>query len=162
MGIGGCFMAVTREEFNDIRANPEALQERLENEELRDREFDVDKAWDGIHFLLAGVKLGQVAVGVPPLFGDAEVEGTDFGYSPLYFLTPEQLKDALEWMRAHAPEDMRARYDAAAFEKADIYPEIWGREDDNAIDYLIDNYIELIAYYDKAAKAGDAMLFWLG
>ena len=65
-------------------------------------------------------------------------------------------------MRAHAPEDMRARYDAAAFEKADIYPEIWGREDDNAIDYLIDNYIELIAYYDKAAKAGDAMLFWLG
>jgi hypothetical protein len=102
------------------------------------------------------------AKGCPPLFGDREAPGGEYGYGGVLYLTAEQLKEALAWMRARPQESLRSSYDATAFAKAKIYPDIREREDAAALVYLLQHYTALISFYEKETAAGSAMLFYLG
>ena len=60
------------------------------------------------------------------------------------------------------PESLRSRYEARAFAKAKLYPDIWEGEDAVALDFLLQHYRALIAIYEKETADGNAMLFYLG
>jgi len=106
MSVLGCFLAVTPSQLTRVQSDPKTLPSLLEGEQndFGDHGFDLDKAWDGIHFLLTGVRSGEQARGHPPLFGDREIPGSEYGYGGVFYLTAEQLKEALTWMRAPAGE----------------------------------------------------------
>jgi hypothetical protein len=99
MSMIGCYRRVTPTELRRLQSDPNSLNEFLYPEEeqlaameaLRDnttpplsRNFDVDKAWQAIHFLLCGDSLE----GAPPLgnvvMGGKELGG-DLGYGPALF-----------------------------------------------------------------------------
>lgn len=69
------------------------------------------------------------------------------------------MKAAPAYMRAHPPESLRSRYDAAALARANIYPDIW--RDAAALDFVLERYGDLIAFYEREAAAGNALLFYL-
>ena len=124
--------------------------------------LDIDKAWHGIHFLLNG----SAWEGDPPLFnvvlGGTELGDEDLGYGPARYLTPEEVQDTAHAISRISVDDLRSRYDARAMTKADIYPEIiWERDGDEAMQYLLDYYAAVVAFFQEAARQGHAMLLFM-
>jgi len=159
----GCFLAVTARQLETVQSDPKALHALLDSEPESSggHGFDVDEAWDAIHFLLTGVRCGERAEGCPPLFGDREIPGSEYGYGAVLTLTAEQVKEALAWMRAHPPESLRSRYDAAALARAKIYPDIWRAQDGVVLEFVLGRYADLIAFYERETAADSALLFYL-
>lgn len=162
MGMVGCFAAVAPETLQRLRDDPSLIDEYLHPDDGDSDPpncIDVDKAWHGIHYILTG----REDVGTEPLswavLGGEEV-GDEIGYGPARFLQPEQVNGIAAWL----PDDtvFKTRFDPQAMEKAGIYPEaIWVRDGDDALDYLLENYRELVAFYKSAAERGDGAILWL-
>lgn len=162
MGMVGCFAAVEPETLRRLRNEPTLIDGYLhpdDGDSDPPNYIDVDKAWHGIHYLLAG----KADVGAEPLswavMGGEEI-GDEVGYGPARFLEPEQVRSIASWL----PDDsvFKSRFDPQAMERARIYPEvIWVRDDADALEYLVENYRELVAFYKSAAERGDGAILWL-
>lgn len=162
MGMVGCFAAVAPETLQRLRDDPSLIDEYLhpdDGDSDPPHYIDVDKAWHGIHYILTG----REDVGTEPMswavLGGEEV-GDEIGYGPARFLQSEQVHGIAAWL----PDDtvFKTRFDPQAMEKAGIYPEaIWVRDGDDALDYLLENYRELVAFYKSAAERGDGAILWL-
>lgn len=162
MGMVGCFAAVEPETLRRLRNDPTLIDGYLhpdDGDSDPPNYVDVDKAWHGIHYLLTG----RADVGAEPLswavMGGEEI-GEEIGYGPARFLEPELVRSIAAWL----PDDsvFKSRFDPQAMERARIYPEvIWVRDDMDALDYLVENYRELVAFYKSAAERGDGAILWL-
>lgn len=164
MGIVAGLTAIQNADLTKIQQNPSLLDE-IASKDLDDSNIDLDKAWHGIHFLLTGHADG----GDPPLawaitggeiLGD-DPEGYDLGYGPALFLTPEQAHAVAQALASIPMPDFAARFDAKTMAKKDIYPNIWEREGQEALDYLLYYYEILVAFYQRAAARNLAVIQWL-
>jgi hypothetical protein len=90
------------------------------------------------------------------IFGGTPI-GPDDYYGPARLLSAERVAAVHGALSAVDRTALRARYDAAALSAADIYPQIWDEEGE-ALDYLLENYEELRAFYAAAAAGGSAVL----
>ena len=162
MGMVGCFAAVAPETLQRLRDDPSLIDEYLhpdDGDSDPPNYIDVDKAWHGIHYLLAGSEEVGTELLTWAVLGGEEV-GDEIGYGPARFLQPEQVRG----IAAGLPDDsiFKSRFDPHAMEKAQIYPEmIWVRDGDEALEYLVENYRELTAFYKSAAERGDGAILWL-
>ncbi|HEY9107898.1 MAG TPA: YfbM family protein [Roseateles sp.] len=165
MGMVGCFVPVTDATLERLRSGEESIEEFLypdDGESEPEGYVDLDKAWHGIHYLLTGEADG----GTPPLalavFGGEEF-GPEIGYGPARFLTATQAAEVAEALEATSVDALTARFDAQDMEQKQIYPDvIWMRDGTEALDYLLDNYQQLVTFYRAAAARGDAVIQWLG
>jgi hypothetical protein len=115
-------------------------------------DWDLDKAWHGIHFLLTG----QTWDGEPPLnfivAGGKEIGKVEVGYGPARCFTSREaaaICDALEPITA---ESLRERCDRDAFMKHDIYPNIWDEPADECFGYVL-TYFEEMKEFMRRTKA---------
>ncbi|MGO1073848.1 YfbM family protein [Lysobacter sp. CA199] len=160
MGMAACFAAVTPATAERLTSNPDQVEEYLFPDGGEPENYiDVDKAWHGIHYLLTG----SADESVPPLswavMGGTEI-GEDIGYGPARILTTEQVKQIAEALPNE--DDFKAAYAPEAMEAAQIYPDvIWVRDGQESLDYLVENYRELVAFYRAAATRGDGAILWL-
>jgi Domain of unknown function (DUF1877) len=148
MGMVGCFAAINPDTQRKIRNDP-SLMEKFLYPDGGDGEpeysIDVDKAWHGIHFMLTGKSNGGEGPLAMAVMGGDEV-GEEMGYGPEK-LTIE------EFERGFKPAEMAA---------ADIYPDvIWERDGKDALDYVLENYQQLVVFYRDAAARGDGAVLWL-
>jgi hypothetical protein len=149
-----------------LRAEPERLADYLfpdddEGTEL-EHAIDLDKAWHGIHYLLNGTAEGGDEPYSLVILGGQEI-GEDLGYGPARLLFPDQVADIAGALRELDADALEARFDAAAMEEAQIYPgQIWSRDGQEALDYLLHHYAQLVDFYEAAAARGDGMILWLG
>ncbi|WP_457307077.1 DUF1877 family protein, partial [Polaromonas sp. P5_E6] len=59
-------------------------------------------------------------------------------------------------------EALRERFDPQDMKAKDIYPDvIWVRDGEDAFDYLMEGYQQLVVFYRDAASRGDGALQWL-
>lgn len=161
MGMVGCFAAVDAATLRRLKDDPELIDGYLHPDDGDSDPpgyVDIDKAWHGIHYLLSG----SADVGAEPMswavLGGEEI-GDEIGYGPARVMAPEQVHSVAAWL----PEDsvFKSRFDPQAMEKAKIYPEqIWVRDGADALDYLVENYRELVAFYKRAAERGDGAILW--
>lgn len=164
MGMTSSLYSVTEEYADALRAEPDLAVGLLDPDDP-DRgevaETDLDKAWHGIHYLLTGTAWegeaplnfllhGGVALGeedgeeAPPrLFDAAEVRAIDAALGAL---------DA---------DALRARYDPQAMQALDIYPDIWGRGEEE-LDYCLHYFGELRSFMAEAARAGRGVVVFIG
>lgn len=163
MGMAGCYAAVDAATLALLKADPDSIPEFLfpdDGEGEPANYCDLDKAWHGIHYLLTG----QADGGPEPLslavHGGEEV-GEDVGYGPARFLTPAQVRTVSAALDRITEANLRARFDPRAMDAAEIYPAIWGRDGQEALDYLVENYLPWVAFYRAAAQRGDGMITWL-
>mgnify|MGYP002867715070 CR=1 FL=1 len=164
MGMVGCFAAVGQETLRELKDNPEKNEEYLypnDGEDEPPNYLDVDKAWHGIHFMLTGSAEGGEEPLSLAILGGEEV-GEDMGYGPARLLTPQQVKVISAALTTLREQDFRSRFAPHEIAAAGVYPEvIWVRDGQEALDYVVENYRELVKFYADAAARGDGAILWL-
>ncbi len=119
--------------------------------------LSMDKEWQGIHYLLTGEAwstggpLGQV------ILGGSEF-GPDLGYGPARLLSPSQVKEIAARLKDYTLESFKSRYDPKAMMKAQIYPEVWEREGNTGLVWLVAGYQRVVEFYGRAAAQGKAVI----
>ena len=161
MSMIGNFLQLSSDELAAMIADPSSVEAFIyPDDDEHENNIDVDKAWHGIHYLLASDAWG----GEPPLanvvLGGTEI-GDDVGYGPARYLTVDEVEAAARALKDITPERFRARYVAAELSQNEIYPEIWDDSDDDAVGYLTTWYETLRDYFIDAANNGHAMIKYL-
>ncbi len=121
--------------------------------------LDIDKAWDGIIFVLNQIDPTQ-DLARTILSGALIDEEQDFGCGPAHYLTPDRVIYYANILSKITKNDISAHFNPAKMADARTYPEIW--DDADAFDYLYDNFLEMQAFYAQAAASNAAIIATLG
>jgi hypothetical protein len=164
MGMTGIFRLVRPAALEEARFDPDLLGAMIfepgdEDEESDDDpggSLEIDKSWHGLHFLLTGTAWeGQAPLDFIVRGGDAL--DLDPGYGPVRYFDPAALKLIARAIHSLDERALKSRYDATRMQKLDIYPQIWLRED-NADDYLLENWSLLRSFIENGSAEGFGML----
>jgi hypothetical protein len=126
--------------------------------EVGDTEIDLDKSWHAIHYLLTGSADSNNTLASKVIMGGEGI-GPDRGYGPAQMLTPVEVKAIAHLLEQTSPQVLRKRYRPKEMTQAQIYPgDIWERDGDEALNYVLENYAKLIQFYKRAASRGQAVI----
>jgi hypothetical protein len=162
----GNFRVSTDEEVAALLQDPDSIQGLLYPEDGTlpgpDVEFDVDKAWHAIHYLLCG----HPWAGDSPLnfivAGGAPIGDVDVGYGAARAFKTQELSEIVRALKPITPADLKTRYDAKVFSREEIYPEIWDEPESECLaDYVLHYYELLRAFLERAEVSGKALLVYL-
>lgn len=155
MGILGQYMAVNEETMQHLfETDKNELVDKIEELEEADNNeiYGVDKLWDGLHFLLTGVsasepiennKLSEAVVGVHVFNSEDYVAGTAY----------EELKEIIKTMEQVDFERLKNTFEISEFKKADIYPNIWAKENAGSLfQELKTEFFNLLTFYKQISK----------
>jgi hypothetical protein len=124
--------------------------------------FDVDKAWQGIHFLLTGSDWEGDGPLAFILHGGREIS-EDLGYGPAHGFSSSEVKTIDAALRDVDGASLFARADPGEFTKREIYPEVWDKEPkEQCIGYVIEHFNGLKKFIGEAAQSGRALIAYIG
>jgi Domain of unknown function (DUF1877) len=160
MGMTGYLQQISPESLRLIESDSSSITSIVfPEEDIEDTSLDIDKAWQGLHFLLTGEEWGG---GDPPLaytiLGGSVIEDTDF--VACFYVTPEQVKEVAEALSTISEADLVNK--CKSEEMVNVYPfnltEEFYEED---LDYLLGYFKDIVEYYQSAAEKGYAMLIYI-
>lgn len=167
MGMTQSYLRVDNETLNNFIADSRRLEDIAFKQNNIDSEnfLYLDKAWEGIFFLITGQSLAEAveeeALLLGILMGPTEIDpDLDMGYGPATYSTAEQTKEIYSAIKDLTKEELSANYNPNKMIEEGIYPDIW-KDDENALEYLLDYFDDLKIFYKKAAENGDAMVMYL-
>ena len=166
MSMIGNFRASTDEEVEALLADPERIEGVLypDDDVLRAAavEFDVDKAWHAIHFLLCGdAEKGQAPLNFV-VAGGTEVGDVDVGYGPARVFTSKELAEIVRALEPISSADLKKRYDAHSLTMQEVYPQIWDEPKADCLDnYVLYYFDRLKVFLRQVAAAGKALIVYL-
>ena len=154
-----------RADLARLQADPAATAEFLgdEGDEAGFDAFadlDVDKAWHGIHYLLTGT----ADEGAPPLdfiVRGGRIIGEDLGYGPPRGFSPAEVKSIAAALADVSVDQLRSRYDQKKMQRLQIYPDIWRREPDEGLEFVMGYFDELREFIIGGAKEDEALIVFL-
>ena len=164
MGMVACFAGVNADTISHLKSNPDEVEQFLYPED-GDSEpphyMDVDKAWHCIHFMLTGSVEGGAEPLAGAFFGGEEI-GEDMGYGAARLMPPQQVRSISTALAAIDEESFKARYNPDALVGANVYmADMCVHDGDDALDYLVENYRALVAFYRDTAMRGDGAVLWI-
>jgi hypothetical protein len=165
MSMIGCFKRISARDFGRIQADPDLAAVLLTPEEEPEgfdpfTDFDVDKAWHGIHFLLTG----SAWEGHPPLnflVAGGEETGVDTGYGPPRGFSVAEVKEIAKALSSVTVEALRSRYNPQQMQQMEIYPDIWKREGEEGLSYLLGYFEDMKNFVIGGAEQGEALVVFL-
>ena len=163
MSMIGNFVAISNAQLQGFLANPDSVTDFLYSDDTGEPagHMHIDKAWDGIHYLLTG----EVEQGPPPwsqvVMGGTEIGEDAGGYGPARYLRPEQVREVAEALPKLPRDQLAQRYAPEEMEQAGVYPSIWMHDGEEALNYLLDKYDALVEFYQQAAAKQCAVLQYL-
>ena len=164
MGMRAGLASLSAAQAEALREAPDDVEAIVftQDRSAKQRQVDLDKAWHGIHWLLTG----DAWAGEPPLAwailgGEAISDDDDMEYGPARVVKPEQVREVAAALAALDDDALARRYDPAAMDAQQIYPGIWTRDGQAALDYLRYYFHILARFYSEAAERGDAALQWI-
>jgi hypothetical protein len=138
--------------------------------DVGDTQVDLDKAWDGIDYLLTGQSgiewelariqstESNITLASKVSRGSEDI-GPDLGYGPARLLKPHEVRAIAKLLRATTPDMLRKRFKPKEMAHAGVYPDvIWERDGAEALGYVLDYYEKLVAFYTLAAQRGQAVI----
>lgn len=161
--MSASFFRVSNSMLQTIMSNIDDIDEILyESEQLQKVELDIDKSWHGIYFLLtreASFETVNESLVGQAILGGEEI-GEDLGYGPLRFLDVSKVIEINRELSIIPMNELASRFDIEKLNKEEIYPSDgnWTLEDK---DYLLEHYLELVKFYNLAAKNEEAVLLLL-
>jgi len=173
MSMMGHYARISLKELNELKRCPDSIMDfldALEDDEHNERILDIEKSWHGIHFLLLGTPWGsKFSRSQQPLWnavmGGTPLGSVNLGYGPVRFLTPKQVKETASALARNSETELRKRFDPRKFNENKIYPPPTpnGTPETEKIflDYLIKYYVEIVAFFQAAARNGDALLLYV-
>ena len=123
------------------------------------RQYDLDKQWHILHFLLTGPSEGGPFPASFLCDGGEEV-GTDLGYGKPRLFTSEQAGRVAAHLRSIGEAALLERYDADAMEAQDVY---WQAEDSaderrRQVRELHETMVELADFAAETARLGAGLV----
>jgi hypothetical protein len=120
-------------------------------DQVLSRGTDLDKAWDGLDYLLTKVKAPvDVIAGGEPITDDT------WSYDSPRLLGVAEVAKASRFLDATSFAALAKHYRPRKMMKADVYPEIW--DEDWALSYLEEHYASLVSLFHAAAADGEPIL----
>ena len=118
--------------------------------------ISLDKAWNGLHYLLNGL------CDEDPMGGKL-LHGIDAGYGPPGLLSPDEVQKCALELSAIDEQTLRDRYDPADMMVEEIYPTVWDRDEEREgnLDWLLATFRNVRAFYQDAAQQGNAVLYFI-
>lgn len=149
-----------------LRAISAAQYKKASSAELRkllrygqDGVVDLDKAWDGIAWLISEERRER-----PYMLSDPSEPETRaiYGIDPedgvlLFRTSPDDVKEIAAAISGLDEAALREHFTPDAMSAADVYPAIWD-EGDEAFDYLVGNFHALRTVLQGAAIRSDAVI----
>lgn len=162
MGMMACYMEAEEVLLNRLNKDTGVnLFEELEKMEGETDSFQLDKMWDGLHFLLTGVSacspiegnlLSEAIVGTDTFPGS---EDGDY----IAFIYPDRVLEIAKELDRIKIEEVLPSFSPEAFAQKDIYPDIWLKEDKEALKEELGEYFEYMKeYYGQTAKKGKGII----
>ncbi len=124
-------------------------------------EFDVDKAWHGIHFLLTGSAWEGSGPEAFIVAGGTEIGDIDVGYGPAREFRSKDVHAIAERLKTIDKGSLEKRFDKKTFIEEEIYPEIWDEEPEDCFGYLLEYFEMLKQFIIKAAEDNKALIVYL-
>lgn len=152
MGMIACYMEADEALIEKMKKmDAEELAEILED--LEDEGeldiYDMDKMWDGLHCLLTGNSAGSPIDGnhlSECINGEVTFSDDDF----IAYTSTKRLKEILKEMEKVDVKKLRSSFSCKEFEKKEIYPSIWDKEnEDELFEELISSFEDLKEFYKK-------------
>lgn len=167
MGMIQQYIRVDNKTLNSFIEDSGRLEDILSKQDNTDNEnfLDLDKAWEGVFFIITGQSFADAAVEEAPLLGilmgPTEVDpDQDMGYGPATYTTAEQTKEIYNAIKDLTKYELSANYDPNRMTEDSVYPVIW-KDDENALEYILDYFNDLKNFYKKAAENGEAVVMFL-
>lgn len=120
--------------------------------------LDIEKAWHGLHYLLAGTVWQPTDPPGNAVLGGAEI-GDDVGYGAARLMDAEEVARAAAALAGLQVGELGARYDADAMTEAKLYGGHWADPSERA--WVADAFEHVRTYFGQAAERGDAMLLYI-
>jgi len=162
MGMTLTLLRVSSEELEQYLNDKELLTDRVFNDEGEDPKLvDIDKAWDGIIFLLTGERSLESQHPLVSIFfsGKFISEDQDLGYGPAHYLTASEVQVLNKKLVELSEEEVASKYDGHKMAALNIYPSDWQSEEER--EYLMEYFIEVKSIYAQAAENGEAIITFL-
>ena len=160
-------LRVSSEELEAYLKDSSLLEKRIYNDGEDLKLTDVDKAWDGILFLLTGQSIntfkpqGANGLSLAGIFFSEQFidEDQNLGYGPAHYLTPGQVKELNSRIAAISSENLKKNYDPKKMIELEVYPNIWDNEDE--VNYLLENFEVIRSVYAEAVKENEGIIMFL-
>ncbi len=172
MSVIATYARLNPDQLDVLRTAPDWL-DHLYSGRLTDAEvLDIDKACDGIVWLLSR---GSSAP-APPIEGGAFVLRRSLAplvsgaggkkepqlkapYGPATSLQPAQVVELSTWLESVDADELRRAYKPDAMADDDVYPQIWREDGEAALEeYLLPHLAKLKTFLSAAARAGQGVI----
>lgn len=171
MSVIATYARVSEPALEALRNNPNWL-ETLYGGSVQDAQvIDVDKACDGIVWLLSrmpppvpaasgvGFALNRSLAPLLSGAGGRKERSLEAPYGPASTLDSHQVREISSWLSGVDTSQLRALYNPAAMANGQVYPQIWMTDGAAAFeDYLLPHFSALRAFIAAAAGAGQCIL----
>lgn len=161
MGMIACYQMVEPEQLNLLlEKETDEIIEAIETlQEADTAVLDIDKLWDGLHFLLTketepeeGNPLSEAVLGTQ-IFGDGECV-----YFTAYIL-PKRVQEIRDVLRLFNIESVIEQFEPKEFAQNDIYPNIWIQENKEDLqEELTQCFLAVEQFYEQAAEGGKGVI----
>ena len=157
MGMLACYTCLSDKKLEEIMSvEEEDLVEEIEEciEALSDKSlsYNMDKLWDGLHFLLTGITAGEPIEDDPlseAIVGVTNLSEDDF----INCIKSSEVEEILKSLKAVDVEKLRSDFSISDFVNSEIYPSIWVEADKESLfEELISELKGLIVFYEKALE----------
>jgi len=159
MGMICNFLEISDAQLSKLVADPDSILDFIEEE--RDFAEDIDKTWNGVHFLLNG----ESELGIEPycyiVCGGESIGDVNVGYGPARAISSSKVRAFQEVLSKINDEDFQNRYNAAALANADVYPNVWSRPDEDNCRWLLIGFQNLKRIVGSASTNDSGLLIWL-
>ncbi|GKX57249.1 hypothetical protein SOASR030_33610 [Leminorella grimontii] len=159
MGMLARYIAVSEDELNRlIDLGDEPLTDEIDMLEEKNPTLDLDKMWDGLHFILTGVSaseplegdpLSDAIVGVHVIDDETFIAATGNG----------ELKEIINALSGVDRKALKAEFSPRTLDEENIYPDIWQSENKDSLFEELEQALEqLIHFYQQCLKDGSHVL----
>lgn len=158
------YKQVTQDKILEIDKDNSIIPQILRDDENYPQ-LNIDKSWDGVHYLLTGKSTVESVKEIDQsnpkewvILGWG-VWGPDVGYGPSRFVAPKEVTQVAQFLSKLKDDDLKKQFNPIKMNKLGIYPDgLWDEED--IIEWLLDNYHKVKDFYIDAARKGNAVLLW--
>lgn len=163
MGMIACFQMVEEQKIKDLfeKDADELFEEVEEMQEDSESVLDIDKLWDGIHFLLTGFSasepeegnlISEFIVGTRKFIDD---DNADY----IAYIFPNNVKAIINEINGLDIDTIINNFQPKEFAESGIYPNIWMRENKEDIQKEMKScFNTLKTFYEKASSLGKGII----
>jgi Domain of unknown function (DUF1877) len=160
MGMISVWRLAADEQIDELLSEPAMIEQILDEE---GPDIDLDRAWHGLHYLLAG-SARETAGPRGYILGGHNIGEVCVGYGPARALTSGEVAIFDDLLQCISSEELQKRFDAEALMRAEIYPEIWDRAltgEEDVLGYLVEHFVQLKQFVAGAHRDGVGVITYL-